>query len=70
MILNLIYNFLKIFIFFFIGILTFDLAQFYAAEIVSALENIHKKGIYHRDLKPENIILDEGKHLKIVKKIK
>jgi 3-phosphoinositide dependent protein kinase-1 len=51
-----------------IGILPFDLAQFYTAEIVSALEYIHNKGIYHRDLKPENIILDEKKHLKIVYK--
>ena len=47
--------------------MSYELAQFYAAEIVSGIEYTHGKGIYHRDLKPENIILDEKMHLKIVK---
>jgi serine/threonine protein kinase len=37
------------------------------AEIVSALEFIHSKGIAHRDLKPENILLDGTYHIKIVR---
>ena len=47
------------------GKLTKELTKFYAAEIVSALEYMDKKGVYHRDLKPENILLDEKMHLKI-----
>lgn len=34
-----------------LGKFKLDLAKFYAAEIVSALEYMKKKGIVHRDLK-------------------
>lgn len=47
------------------GKLGLEITKFYIAEIVSALEYMHKKGFYHRDLKPENILLDEKMHLKI-----
>ena len=39
--------------------------QFYAAEIVEALEYIHMSGVVHRDLKPENIVLTLQGHLKL-----
>jgi len=40
-------------------------AQFYTAEIVNALEHLHKKGFVHRDLKPENVLLSSTLHVKL-----
>ncbi|KAI9256536.1 kinase-like domain-containing protein [Phascolomyces articulosus] len=40
-------------------------AQFYAAEILLAIEHIHSRGVIHRDIKPENILLDDNLHIKI-----
>jgi len=42
-----------------------DCCRFYFAEMVSALEQIHSKGVVHRDLKPENVLLDKNMHLKL-----
>lgn len=47
-------------------VLSKDLAQFYTAEIVYALEYLRKNGISHRDLKPENIMLDNKMKIKLV----
>ena len=39
--------------------------NFYACEIIVALDYLHSKSIVYRDLKPENLLLDHGGHLKI-----
>ena len=37
-------------------------AKIYIAEIILALECLHKNSIIFRDLKPDNIVLDEDGH--------
>jgi serine/threonine kinase 38 len=38
-------------------ILTEDEAKFYIAEILLAIESVHKMNYIHRDLKPDNILI-------------
>lgn len=40
-------------------------ARFYAAELTSAVEFLHKNGIVHRNIKLENILLDKDGHCKL-----
>ncbi|KAF0690515.1 Aste57867_18105 [Aphanomyces stellatus] len=48
-----------------LGKFTEDMARFYTAELVVALEHLHSLGVIYRDLKPENILLDEMGHVKL-----
>lgn len=42
---------------------TEERAKFYIAELILALEHLHKHNIVYRDLKPENILLDACGHV-------
>ena len=42
-----------------------DKTRFYIAELILALNFLHRNKIIYRDLKPENILLDNGGHIKL-----
>ena len=46
-------------------ILTENESKFYIAEIILAVESIHKLDCIHRDIKPDNILIDKNGHIKL-----
>jgi len=47
------------------GIFEERLAVFYIAELVQAVESVHRMGFIHRDIKPDNILIDKDGHIKL-----
>lgn len=47
---------------------TFSLEEtrFYMAELLEALDTVHRSGFVHRDVKPDNIVLMANGHLKLL----
>lgn len=48
-----------------LGMFPEDLARFYIAELVLAVDSVHAVGFVHRDIKPDNILIGADGHIKL-----
>lgn len=46
-------------------ILTEEESKFYIAEMVLAVDSVHKMHYIHRDLKPDNVLLNKDGHIQL-----
>jgi len=49
-----------------VGCFSEDHVRFYSAEMLLAVEALHKLGYIHRDLKPDNFLVNKKGHLKLI----
>ncbi|XP_051908622.1 serine/threonine-protein kinase MRCK beta isoform X1 [Hippocampus zosterae] len=42
-----------------------DMAKFYVAEMVLAVDSVHRQRYVHRDIKPNNVLLDVNGHIRL-----
>jgi len=49
-----------------LGVFSEEHVRFYSAEMLLAVEALHKLGYIHRDLKPDNFLVNKNGHLKLI----
>jgi len=48
-----------------LGSISLKCAKYYTAQLVDAVQYLHRAGVVHRDIKPENILLDSAMRIKL-----
>jgi len=46
-------------------VLSEEESRFYAAELILAIEAVHKLNCIHRDIKPDNVLIGKDGHIKL-----